>query len=89
VALEAEERRSFLEVARAAAVPFSGLWLEAPPEVMADRIRGRTRDASDASPQVLAEQLRHDPGEIDWIRIDAGSRPEACLAAALRALDLS
>jgi aminoglycoside phosphotransferase family enzyme/predicted kinase len=88
VALRNEERSSFAEVARAAAVPFSGLWLEAQPQVMTDRIRGRIRDASDASPGVLAEQLRHDPGEIDWIRIDAGGRPEVCLAAARRALGL-
>lgn len=86
VALTREERNSFAEVARAAAVPFSGLWLEATPEAMADRIRGRVRDASDASAEVLAEQLRHDTGEIDWVRIDAGGGAEDCLAAARRAL---
>ncbi len=86
VALTAEERNSFAEVARAAAVPFSGLWLEARPEAMANRIRGRVRDASDASPEILAEQLRHDSGKIDWVRIDAGGRPEDCLAAARRAV---
>jgi hypothetical protein len=86
VALTPEERDSFAEIARAAAVPFSGLWLEARPEAMADRIRGRVRDASDASPEILAEQLRHDMGKIDWTRVDAGGRPEDCLAAARRAL---
>jgi uncharacterized protein len=86
VALTAEERNSFAEVARAAAVPFSGLWLEARPEAMANRIRERIRDASDASPEILAEQLRHDTGKIDWVRIDAGCGPEDCLAAARRAL---
>jgi predicted kinase len=53
---------------------------------MANRIRGRVGDASDASPEILAEQLRHDAGEIDWVRIDAGGRPEDCLAAARRSL---
>jgi aminoglycoside phosphotransferase family enzyme/predicted kinase len=86
VALTAEERNSFAEVARAAAVPFSGLWLEAGPEAMANRIRGRVRDASDASPEILAEQLRHDTGKIDWVRIDASGGADDCLAAARRYL---
>ena len=86
VALTAAERNSFAEVARAAGVPFSGLWLEAGAKAMVDRIRGRVRDASDASPEVLAEQLRHDTGKIDWVRIDAGGRAEDCLAAAQRAV---
>jgi aminoglycoside phosphotransferase family enzyme/predicted kinase len=85
VALTSEERSSFAEVARAAAVPFSGLWLEARPEAMANRIRGRVRDASDASPEILAEQLRHDTGKIDWVRIDAGGGAEDCLANARHA----
>jgi predicted kinase len=86
VALTSEERSSFAEVARAAAVPFSGLWLEARPEAMANRIRGRVRDASDASPEILAEQLRHDTGKIHWVRIDAGGGAEDCLANARHAL---
>jgi hypothetical protein len=86
VALTAEERNSFAEVARAAAVPFSGLWLEAGPEAMADRIRGRVGDASDATPEILAEQLRQDAGEIDWVRLEAGGGAEDCLTAARRAL---
>jgi hypothetical protein len=86
VALTAKERNSFVEVARAAAVPFLGLWLEARPEAMANRIRGRVRDASDASPEILAEQLRHHTGKIDWVRIDAGGPSEDCLAAARRSL---
>jgi hypothetical protein len=86
VALTAEERNSFAEVARAAAAPFSGLWLETRPETMANRIRGRVRDASDATPEILAEQLRQDAGEIDWVRLEAGGGAEDCLAAARRAL---
>ena len=86
VALTAEERNSFAEVARAAGVPFSGLWLEARPEAMANRIRGRVRDASDASLEILAEQLRHDTGKIDWVLIDAGGEAEDCFAAARRAI---
>jgi aminoglycoside phosphotransferase family enzyme/predicted kinase len=88
VSLKPEERQSFVAAAKAAAVPFSGLWLTAPASAMERRLRARRRDASDASPEVLAQQLRQDAGPIDWVMIDAGSGPEACLAAARRALGL-
>ena len=86
VSLLPEERASFAEVARTAGVPFTGLWLEGRAERLADRIRARRGDASDASPEIPAEQLQHDAGAIDWVRIDAGGGPEECLAAARRAL---
>jgi hypothetical protein len=86
VALKSEERRSFAEVARTATVPFFGLWLEASPETLARRIRTRRGDASDATTEVLAEQLRQSLGPIDWIRIDAGGGADEILAAARRAL---
>ncbi|MGH7098703.1 MAG: AAA family ATPase [Stellaceae bacterium] len=89
VALRQEERRAFAAVAEAAAVPFAGLWLEAPAQALEGRIAARRDDASDASPAVLEQQLRHDPGTIAWVRIDAGAGPEACLSAARRALGLA
>jgi hypothetical protein len=56
---------------------------------MADRrLRKRRHDASDASPEVLAQQLQQDPGPMDWVQIDAGAGPEECLDAARRALAL-
>jgi predicted kinase len=64
------------------------LWLEAGPEAMAERIRARRGDASDATPEILAHQLRQGPGMMDWTRIDAGAGPGQCLAAARRALAL-
>jgi uncharacterized protein len=88
VSLNAEERRSFAAVAKAASVPFLGLWLAAPVPTMERRLRARRRDASDASPEVLAQQLRQDAGPIDWVIIDAGTGAEACLTAARRALAL-
>jgi uncharacterized protein len=86
VSLKAKERQSFLAVAEAAGVTFAGLWLTAPAATMDRRLRARLRDASDASPEVLAQQLQQDPGAIDWVRIDAGDGPEECLNAARRAL---
>src|SRR5260370_39307032 len=88
VALREAERRAFADVAAAAGVPFTGLWLDAPPDTMWARISARTGDASDASAEVLYRQLQHDPGALDWHRIDASGGPEATLAAARRVLGL-
>ena len=86
VALRPPERQAFAAIAARAGVPFTGLWLDAPASAMAERIRTRRHDASDASPQVLAQQMRHDPGPLDWTRIDAAGGPEKALAAARAAL---
>jgi hypothetical protein len=88
VSLKAEERQSFSAVAKAASVPFSGLWLSAPVPTMERRLRARRSDASDASPEVLAQQLQGDKGAIDWAIIDASAGAESCLAAARRSLGL-
>jgi uncharacterized protein len=89
VSLKPSERHSFVTVAKAAGVPFAGLWLEAPLATMDRRLRARRHDASDASPEVLTQQLQQDPGTVEWGRIDAGTGPEGCLSAARRALELS
>jgi aminoglycoside phosphotransferase family enzyme/predicted kinase len=88
VSLKPAERASFAAAAEAARVPFSGLWLEAPAAAMERRLRNRHHDASDASPEVLAQQLRQDAGPMDWVRIDVGEGPLDCLSAARRALGL-
>src|SRR6516225_3324235 len=80
VSLKPAERRSFAEIAAAAGVPFLGLWLMASEEAMDRRLRARRRDASDASPEVLAEQLRQNAGTMDWVRIDAGAGTKECLS---------
>jgi aminoglycoside phosphotransferase family enzyme/predicted kinase len=86
--LQPEERRSFAELGRALDVPFTGFWLEGRAERMAERIRARRGDPSDATPEILAEQLRHNPGPIDWVRLAADESRQDCLAAARRALAL-
>jgi hypothetical protein len=52
-------------------VPFIGIWLEAPREVLVARIAARRLDASDADMPVLEQQLKIDTGTMDWHRIDA------------------
>jgi uncharacterized protein len=86
VSLQPEARRALADVGRAAGVPFTGLWLDAASAEMAERLKSRQHDASDATAEVLARQLERDPGVIDWNRIDAGGGPEETLAAARSAL---
>jgi aminoglycoside phosphotransferase family enzyme/predicted kinase len=88
VSLKPAERQSFAATAEKAGVPFSGLWLAASAATMEGRLRARRHDASDASPEVLAQQLRQDPGPMDWVRFDAGTSPADCLFATRRALGL-
>ena len=89
VSLKPGERQSLVTVAEAACVPFAGIWLEASPATMDRRLRARRHDASDASPEVLVQQLQQDPGTVEWVRIEAGGDPGSCLSAAHRTLGLS
>lgn len=80
------ERAAIAREARAADVPFLGLWLDAPGETLCDRVASRRHDASDATASVVRTQLGYDVGRIDWARIDAGGGAEETYAAALRKL---
>ncbi len=67
-------------VARDCGVPFHGAWLEAPAEVLEARVAARTGDASDATVEVLRDQLRRVEGmDIGWRRVDA-TQPAAAAA---------
>ncbi|MGF1640109.1 MAG: AAA family ATPase [Rhodospirillales bacterium] len=77
------QRREIAAVAGRRRVPFQGFWLEAPPDVMADRIACRRGSASDATVDVLRAQLAYDVGQIDWTRLDASGPPDQVLAAGL------
>jgi predicted kinase len=66
--------------------PFTGIWFDAPPAVLRQRIEARKGDVSDATPSVLEEQLTYDLGPQTFTVVDAG-RPvddvvAACLAVA-------
>lgn len=84
-----EDRRRIEHVATAAGVPFVGLWLEAPGDVLASRAERRRReetDASDADAAVVRRQTTEDTGVITWTRIDASRVPEHVERQALERL---
>jgi predicted kinase len=78
-----DEREALGALAGATGVPFTGLWLEAPPEVMRQRIARRTNDASDATPAVIDAQLDYEIGEQNFQLIDASLPFEQVVAACL------
>jgi len=65
-------RHAAEQLASQCGVPFDGIWLEAPAEVLESRVGARRGDASDADVSVLRDQLgRLDVSQIDWRRVDA------------------
>lgn len=66
-------RETLAAVARDANVPFIGLWIDAPTEVLAKRLGHRGADASDATVEVLRRQAQAGAGALEWRRIDGSS----------------
>lgn len=71
-----QDRHDIAAVARDAGVPFSGVWLDAPPSILARRIAGRAVDASDATADVLERQIRAGTGPLDWRSLDGSMDAE-------------
>jgi len=78
-----DDRSAIAAVAARASVPFVGIWLEAPVQLLARRVTERRGDASDADAAVVAAQARHGAGEILWNRLNAVQSLEALKARAL------
>lgn len=81
--LDPDIRQGIEDVARRACGDFIGLWLDAPIGVLRSRIAARRGDASDATETVLLSAAQADPGEINWLRIDASEDPVPAARAAL------
>lgn len=62
-------------------VAFRPAWLDAPVEVLAARVAGRSGDASDATVDVLRQQATRLGGEIGWTKVDAAAPTASAVAA--------
>jgi predicted kinase len=85
--LRQDERQRISACANLARVPFIGIWLEAPSGVLMARIGNRGKDASDADMEILKQQLKMDPGPIEWKRINALHYLKDIVAEARLAID--
>ena len=78
-----EERQALVILAKNLGVPFTGLWLEAPREMMRERIASRQGDVSDATIAVVDQQLSYDLGAQSFAVIDASLPFEQVVASCL------
>jgi uncharacterized protein len=79
------DRASLASVGRERGVPFTGIWLIAPQQVLFDRVAGRFGDASDADAAIVrAQSTLADVRPEGWHVIDA-DRPLDAVVADVRA----
>lgn len=78
-----DERAAIEAVGRKLGVPFHGIWLDAPATTLIDRVERRRGDVSDATADVVRQQLGYDLGEVSWRRVAAGPAVAAAVGAAL------
>ncbi len=79
-------RAAAANAAKAAGVPFTGVWLSAPAGVLEARVGARHGDASDATVAVLKDQLARGPGQLDWPTYDATDLEAAAVLVAGRCM---
>jgi aminoglycoside phosphotransferase family enzyme/predicted kinase len=69
---QSAQRRSIRAVARRFGAEFHGIWLDAPIDVLVERVTARHGDVSDATAEVVRAQSRHIEPPTDWRTVDAG-----------------
>ena len=82
----AEDRFAIERVARIAGVPLAPLWLEAPQDVLLERVSRRGPDVSDADAGVVRMQYAQSAGDVRWPLLDAGVDVEQVVVRARTAL---
>ena len=80
------DRRAIERVAAETAVPFVGMWLEAPEAMLIARVEQRRNDASDADAEVIRLQHGQPTGAMSWHRLEASRSSEEVLEHAAKYL---
>jgi aminoglycoside phosphotransferase family enzyme/predicted kinase len=86
-----DDRSAIEAVAERCGVIFDGVWLSAPDRVLFERVAARRNDPSDATAEVVAQQLRRDLGINNWavIPVDRGREEIVQLTAQTLGLVMS
>ncbi|MEP4769138.1 MAG: AAA family ATPase [Roseibium sp.] len=76
------ERNLIQNIAARVEASFTGLWLTAPTDILKKRVANREGDASDATVDVVDQQLNYELGTMSWAEINAADNEAATLADA-------
>ncbi len=87
--LEFKHREMIEEVGQKNGFEFVGLWLEASPDYLLDRVEARRCDASDANTSVVQRQIDRDPGHLKWHVLNAEQSSESLHTDALQIVENS
>ncbi|BCG82456.1 bifunctional aminoglycoside phosphotransferase/ATP-binding protein [Mesorhizobium sp. 113-3-3] len=79
------DRHRIERVAAERGIPFAGFWLAADPLVLWRRVQERTGGPSDATVDILSQQMQRSVGALNWLRIEA-DRSVAEIAAQMQSL---
>ena len=79
-----DDRQAIERVAADVAVPFVGIWLEAPESTLVARVEQRRNDASDANADVIRIQLQQGTGVMTWHRVEAAPSSEIVLESTVK-----
>lgn len=82
-----DERGAIAAVARDRGVSFAGLWFDAPAEALQERVAHRVGDVSDATADVVRDQLAYDLGVMEFDRIDASGSVDGVIQHSLHRLE--
>ncbi len=77
------DRKRIEHAAEDRSAPFLGIWLEAGPDLLWQRVERRKGGPSDATVDILSRQLQRDAGAIDWQRLDAARQAAKTVDAIL------
>lgn len=69
-------RQLMEDVAAKTGVSFQGVWLDADPEILRQRVRERKGGSSDATTEVLSAQLSRKSSGLSWRKVDASTAVE-------------
>lgn len=84
--LDLAARSAVEQVAEKTGASFAGLWLEADEQQLVERVNSRKDDASDATADVVRQQLKQSTGPVTWHRINANGALEETVERSLQAL---